>query len=139
MKIIKITSANSTNWRVNVQSGENGKRQRLFLKTAEVIEEFVSRDDTEPAAEGIAGAIAPKLIKIEGDRLKDLLGFRPAGDTESTTIGGLVTEWLGHVPRAGETVERGGIRIEVLAGDDLKVEQVRVSKAKPETVPQSGS
>ena len=64
-------------------------------------------------------------------------GFTGIG--EATTIGGLVTEWLGHVPRAGETVERGGIRIEVLAGDDLKVEQVRVSKAKPETVPQSGS
>ena len=65
-------------------------------------------------------------------RLHELLDFRPPEETESTTIGGLVTEWMGHVPRVGETVERDGIRIEVLAGDDLKVEQVRVSKAEPQ-------
>src|SRR5208337_2600543 len=45
---------------------------------------------------------------LDLDRLHDLLGFRPAEDTESTTIGGLVTEWLGHVPKAGESVERDG-------------------------------
>src|SRR5579863_2813148 len=71
---------------------------------------------------------------LDLDRLYDLLGFRPAEGTESTTIGGLVTEWLGHVPRVGESVERDGIRIEVLAGDELKVEQVRISKAKQETL-----
>jgi putative hemolysin len=74
---------------------------------------------------------------LDLDRLHELLGFRPREETESTTIGGLVTEWLGRVPRVGETLEREGIRIEVLAGDDLKVEQVRVSKVEPETVSQS--
>lgn len=74
---------------------------------------------------------------LDLDRLRDLLGFRPHAETESTTIGGLVTEWLGRVPHVGELVEREGIRIEVLAGDELKVEQVRVSKAEPETVSQS--
>ena len=71
---------------------------------------------------------------LDLDRLDDLLDFRPAEDTESTTVGGLVTEWLGHVPQAGESVERDGIRIEVLAGDELRVEQVRISKAEQETV-----
>jgi putative hemolysin len=66
------------------------------------------------------------------DRLEELLGFRPAEEPESTTVGGLVTEWLGRVPRAGESVERQGIRIEVLAGNDLRVEQVRVSKLQQE-------
>jgi putative hemolysin len=70
------------------------------------------------------------------DHLHELLGFRPAEETESTTIGGLVTEWLGRVPHVGETVERDGIRIEVLAGDELKVEQVRVSKATHATLSQ---
>jgi putative hemolysin len=73
---------------------------------------------------------------LDLDRLRELLGFRPRYETESTTIGGLVTEWLGRVPRVGEIVEREGIRIEVLAGDELKVEQVRVSKVEPETVSQ---
>jgi putative hemolysin len=76
---------------------------------------------------------------LDLDRLHDLFEFRPPEGTESTTIGGLVTEWLGHVPHVGEVVERDGIRLEVLAGDELKVEQVRVSKVAPETVPETHS
>jgi CBS domain containing-hemolysin-like protein len=71
---------------------------------------------------------------LDLDRLYDLLEFRKPEETESTTIGGLVTEWLGHVPHIGEIIERDGIRLEVLAGDELKVEQVRVSKVAPATV-----
>ena len=63
------------------------------------------------------------------DRLKDLLNYQPEQDTESTTIGGLITEWLGHVPVAGESIERNGIRIQVLAANNLRVDQVRVAKA----------
>jgi putative hemolysin len=69
---------------------------------------------------------------LDLDRLHELIGFRPHDETESTTIGGLVTEWLGRVPHVGETIEREGIRIEVLAGDELKVEQVRISKVEEE-------
>jgi magnesium and cobalt exporter, CNNM family len=76
---------------------------------------------------------------LDLDRLHDLLEFRPPEETESTTIGGLVTEWLGHVPHIGEVIERDGIRLEILAGDELKVEQVRVSKAAQETVPETHS
>lgn len=72
--------------------------------------------------------IAPGSLDL--DRLEELLGFRPEGDTESTTVGGLVAEWLGHVPQVGESVMRDGIRIEVLAGNELRVEQVRVSRVE---------
>ena len=48
------------------------------------------------------------------DHLHDLVEFRKPEDTESTTVGGLVTEWMGRVPEAGETIERDGVRIEVL-------------------------
>lgn len=62
-------------------------------------------------------------------RLGDLLDFHPQEDTESTTVGGLITEWLGHVPAVGEEAERDGIRIHVLAANHLRVDQVRVEKA----------
>ena len=65
---------------------------------------------------------------LDLDRLYELVEFRPDGETESTTIGGLVSEWLGHVPKAGETVERQGLRIEVLAADERRVSQVRLSR-----------
>jgi len=74
---------------------------------------------------------------LDLDRLEDLLGFRPQEETESTTVGGLVTEWMGHVPHAGEVVEREGIRIEILAGNELRVNQVRVSKTEDTRVTQS--
>ena len=62
-------------------------------------------------------------------RLSDLLEFRPPEGTESTTVGGLITEWLGHVPAVGEEAERDGIDIKVLAANNLRVDQVRVAKA----------
>jgi putative hemolysin len=62
------------------------------------------------------------------DRLEDLVAYKADEELESTTVGGLVTEWLGHVPERGETAERDGIRIEVLASSDRRVEQVKVLK-----------
>jgi CBS domain containing-hemolysin-like protein len=63
-------------------------------------------------------------------RLEDLLDFKAPESTESTTVGGLVTEWLGHVPSAGEDISRDGIHIKVLAADKRRVDQVRVSKVE---------
>jgi CBS domain containing-hemolysin-like protein len=100
----------------------------------DVVEEILGeiRDEHEPdrdvRQESEHSFIAPGSLDL--DRLHDLLDFRPEDDTESTTIGGLVAEWLGHVPKVGEFVEREGIRIEVLAGNELRVEQVRVSRAE---------
>jgi hypothetical protein len=34
----------------------------------------------------------------------------------------------------GETAEKGGIRIEVLAGNERRVEEVRISRVEPSTV-----
>ncbi len=66
------------------------------------------------------------------DRVSELLNIRLDEETESTTVGGLVTEWLGRVPARGESVERDGVRIEVLACNELRVEQVRLSRVPVE-------
>jgi CBS domain containing-hemolysin-like protein len=42
---------------------------------------------------------------------------------------------MGHVPKPGEFIERDGIRVEVLASDDLRVEQVRMAPASREAAP----
>jgi len=63
-------------------------------------------------------------------RLSELFDVHLPADTESTTVGGLVTEWLGHVPAAGEEVERDGIAIRVLAANHLRVDQVRIARAE---------
>lgn len=98
----------------------------------DLVEEILGeiRDEHEPdrdvRQESSHSFIAPGSLDL--DRLEELLDFKPEHDTESTTVGGLVAEWLGHVPHVGESVERDGIRIDVLAGNELRVEQVRVSR-----------
>jgi len=91
------------------------------------------RDEHEPnsdvSEDGNGGYIVSGNFDL--DRVGDLFeSFHREEDIESTTVGGLVTEWLGHVPRKGEFVERDGIRVEVLASDELRVGQVRINKAQ---------
>jgi putative hemolysin len=89
------------------------------------------RDEHEPDSDvtedGSGGYIVSGNFDIA--RVADMLSFKPDEDIESTTIGGLVTEWLGRVPKPGETIERDGIRVEVLSSDEMRVEQVRLSVA----------
>jgi CBS domain containing-hemolysin-like protein len=93
------------------------------------------RDEHEPDSDvqedGLGGFIVSGNFDL--GRIEDLFAsFRPVEDLESTTVGGLVTEWLGRVPAVGESVKRDGIQIEVLASDGLRVGQVRLSN--PEKV-----
>lgn len=91
------------------------------------------RDEHEPDSDVVEDGHGGYIVSGNFDlaRVSDLLaGFHPEEDIESTTVGGLVSEWLGRVPRAGEFVDRDGVRIEVLASDDLRVEQVRISKSQ---------
>ena len=93
------------------------------------------QDEHEPVEDVVEDGPGRYIVSgnFSVDRLQEMLDFRPAEEPESTTAGGLVSEWLGHVPSPGEFVEREGIRIEVLKSNDLRVEQVRVSKAEAQT------
>jgi len=104
----------------------------------DLVEEIVGeiRDESEPVSDVVEEP--DHSIRISGDlavdRLRDLIGYRPDQDLESTTVAGLVTERLGHVPEAGEKLQLDGIEIEVLASDGLRVERLRVRRnGKPET------
>lgn len=106
----------------------------------DLVEEILGeiRDEHEPNRDVQQEAENTFVVpgSLDVDRLQELLNFRPNGNTESTTVGGLVTEWLGHVPQIGEAVERNGIRIEVLAGSDRRVDEVRISRMEtPSPVP----
>ena len=104
----------------------------------DLVEEILGeiRDEHEPDRDVTEAGDGSYVVSGNFDlgRLLDLVNFRPEESTESTTVGGLMTEWLGHVPRVGESVDRDGIRIQALAGNDLRVEQVRISKAEKKTV-----
>jgi CBS domain containing-hemolysin-like protein len=91
------------------------------------------RDEHEPASDvtddGHGGFIVSGSFDLA--RVPELFeSFHREEDIESTTIGGLVSEWLGRVPKPGEWVDRDGIRVTVLAGDELRIEQVRIGKSE---------
>jgi CBS domain containing-hemolysin-like protein len=95
------------------------------------------RDEHEPDSDVTEDGNGGYIVSGNFDlaRICDLLDtFHREEDLDSTTVGGLVTEWLGRVPKPGEVVERDGVRIEVLASDDLRVEQVRMSRPQGQTV-----
>ena len=50
---------------------------------------------------------------------------------ESTTLGGLVSEIAGHIPMRGEVVEEDGLRLEVLASTDRRIDRIRVALSQP--------
>jgi putative hemolysin len=94
----------------------------------EIRDEHEPTQDVAPDGEGVWIASG----SFDLDHLRELVDFRPEEEIESTTIGGLVAEWLGRVPAIGESVERDGIRLEVLAANDRRVDRVRIMRAQPE-------
>ena len=53
---------------------------------------------------------------------------------ESTTVGGLASEMAGHIPLPGEVVEEDGLRLEVLASTDRRIDRIRVGLVSGRTV-----
>ncbi len=98
----------------------------------EIRDEHEPNDDVERAADGailVSGA-------FDLDHLEEHFGFRPQDHIESTTVGGLACEWYGAVPLVGESIEREGLRLDILAADDFRVDRVRISVA-PAAEPES--
>jgi CBS domain containing-hemolysin-like protein len=93
-------------------------------------EEDARVDDAQPEGEGVW--LVPGGFPV--DRLEELAGsdWHPdEDDYEAQTIGGLVSEAVGRIPHAGEVVEVGSLRMEVVASSDRRVEQVRVRAIEP--------
>ena len=65
----------------------------------------------------------------ERDTRDDATALRLPEHYESTTVGGLVSEIAGHIPLPGEVVEEEGLRLEVLASTDRRIDRIRVSLA----------
>ena len=61
------------------------------------------------------------------DTKDDPTALRLPEHYESTTLGGLVSEMAGHIPLPGEVVEEDGLRLEVLASTDRRIDRIRVS------------
>lgn len=100
----------------------------------DLVEEIVGeiRDEHEPPDDlkkEPGGAIVVSG-SYDVDHLHELFDFRPSTTIEATTVGGLVMEWLGEVPKPGTTVERDGLRIDVIDANETRVERLRIQPAE---------
>jgi magnesium and cobalt exporter, CNNM family len=110
--------------------------QTAGLATMEdLMEEIVGeiRDESEPELDVVEQPDHSFIAdgNVDLDRLEELVDFRPDEEFETTTIGGLVCEQLGHVPAPGARIQLDGIEIEVLTADERRVNRVRVRRLPP--------
>jgi putative hemolysin len=66
---------------------------------------------------------------LEIARIEELLGnLDLPEDVQATTAGGLVSESAGRIPQPGEVVEGFGLRFEIVASTDRRVNRLRISR-----------
>ena len=61
-------------------------------------------------------------------RVCRMLGIDKPADVESSTIGGLLSESLGHIPKPGDAIEWQGHRLMVMAASSRGVDLVTITK-----------
>jgi CBS domain containing-hemolysin-like protein len=68
---------------------------------------------------------------LEVDRMGELLDAEDElpEESEATTVAGLVSEAAGRIPQPGEVIEYYGMRFEILASTDRRIERLRVGRA----------
>jgi CBS domain containing-hemolysin-like protein len=109
------------------------------VSVEDLVEEIVGElhDEREINAETVRQPDGSYIVSgtLDIDRLEDLFDFRPEDEheIETSTVGGLVVERLGHIPQPGETLEESGLRFEVLKSTDRRIEKLHVSRLQSES------
>ncbi len=97
-----------------------------------IADEHEEDEIESPKHEADGSWLVPGNLEIE--RLEALFGeqWEMPEDYEATTVAGLVSEVAGRIPMSGEVVEEDGLRFEVLASTDRRIERLRVSRRREE-------
>jgi putative hemolysin len=103
---------------------EDGEPHDPEDEETESVEAGSGRDDKDDREDA-------ELIDTRDTR-DDPTALRLPEHYESTTLGGLVSEIAGHIPLPGEVVEEDGLRLEVLASTDRRIDRIRVSLTHPQ-------
>lgn len=88
-------------------------------------------DDTldKPLRDADGSWVVPGTLEV--GNLAGLFGdaWEKNAGHDAATVAGLVSETAGRIPLAGEVVEAEGLRFEVLASTDRRIERLRVGRA----------
>ena len=92
-----------------------------------ISDEHEKEDLTAVIREPNGAWVVPGDLEIA--RVEEILGgVELPEDVEATTAGGLVSEAAGRIPQVGEVVEGFGLRFEILASTDRRVNRLRLSR-----------
>lgn len=96
----------------------------LEIIVGEIEDEYDIDEDVMVAPREDGDFLVNALIPLE--EFNTYFGVTLA-DGHTDTLGGWVTTRLGHVPRTGEVIEEGTLRLEVLRADRKRVQVLRVT------------
>ena len=98
----------------------------------DILEELVGEivDETDVAEEPLVRVSRTQVVAPGGIDLREInQAFNVAlPQLEHRSLNGFLLEELGHVPTAGESVERAGVRIDILEASDTQVTRARLTK-----------
>jgi putative hemolysin len=115
-----------------------------IVTVEDLVEEIIGEigeDDRVPSPDAVRESDGSLVLRgsVSVDKVQELFGVEwdVSGEESATTIGGLLNHIAGHVPAAGEHLEYGGLRFEILEANQRKVLRVR-GRRLPATVTASG-
>jgi CBS domain containing-hemolysin-like protein len=100
----------------------------------DLVEEIVGEtggEERAPSPDVVRESGESVLLRgsVRLEKLQDLFGLELDRDENgATTVGGLLNELAGHVPRSGEVIEYDGLRFEVLEANQRKVLRLRARR-----------
>ena len=107
-----------------------------ILTLEDLIEEIVGNiEDEHDLGEDLAKIVSPRVLSVIGRapiaELNERFGLKLSEADEYATIGGLVVERLGHIPKPGEKLIEGDLTINVTRSDARAVRELMLTLAHP--------
>lgn len=101
----------------------------------DLVEEIIGEigeDDRVPSPDAVREPDGSLILRgsVSVEKVQELFGveWNVSGEESATTIGGLLNHISGHVPAAGERVDYGGLRFEILEANQRKVLRLRARR-----------
>jgi len=98
----------------------------------DLVEEIIGEigeDDRVPSPDAVREPDGSLILRgsVSVEKVQELFGVEwdVSGEESATTIGGLLNHVAGHVPAAGEHLDYGGLRFEILEANQRKVLRLR--------------
>jgi putative hemolysin len=106
-----------------------------IVTVEDLVEEIIGEigeDDRVPSPDAVREPDGSLILRgsVSVEKVQELFGVEwdVSGEESATTIGGLLNHIAGHVPGAGENLEYGGLRFEVLEANQRKVLRLRARR-----------